>query len=124
MLWENKYKKSYSMICDLFLAHFISSSFTKNVLGYQNKQRKSIAYRNWYIEEKYTYIRILGANGSPHLLPTYVPDKVVLGEICYQTILQGSMLPWSKTKREFLFPMDFNLDITSLRILCRPGKRV
>jgi hypothetical protein len=33
--------------------------------------------------------QIYGANVAPHLFPKYVPDRLVMGEICYQTILQG-----------------------------------
>jgi hypothetical protein len=44
---------------------------------------------HWYLDEHATYIRVFGATGAPHILPAHVPDRLVVGEICYQTILQG-----------------------------------
>jgi len=44
---------------------------------------------DWYIERDFTYIRIYGATKAPHLLPKFVPERLVLREIAYQTILHG-----------------------------------
>ena len=41
------------------------------------------------MEERYTYIRIYGLTGTPHLLPSYVPDRLLLKEIAYQTGVKG-----------------------------------
>jgi hypothetical protein len=42
---------------------------------------------DWYLMEHGTYIRIYGAMKAPHLLPRYVPDKLVLQEVAYQTVI-------------------------------------
>ena len=39
--------------------------------------------------ENGTYIRVYGAMKSPHLLSWFVPDKLVLQEVTYQTIIHG-----------------------------------
>jgi hypothetical protein len=36
-----------------------------------------------------TYIRVYGVMKSPYLLPRFVPDKLVLQEVAYQTIIHG-----------------------------------
>ena len=36
-----------------------------------------------------TYIRIYNAMKPPHLLPRFVPDKLFLQEVAYQTIIHG-----------------------------------
>jgi hypothetical protein len=36
-----------------------------------------------------TYIRIYRATKAPHLLPRFVPDKLVLQEVAYQTVING-----------------------------------
>jgi hypothetical protein len=81
ILWENKYKKFYAMICDEFIAriHFIISR--------QNCPRLSVATKkmiskvgHWYLEEKKTYIRVFGATGAPHLILAYVSNHSMLGE--------------------------------------------
>jgi hypothetical protein len=36
-----------------------------------------------------TYIRVFGTMKPPHLLPWFMPDKLVLQEVAYQTIIHG-----------------------------------
>jgi hypothetical protein len=43
----------------------------------------------WYLDERSTIIRVFGATRGPHLLSAHVPDRLIVGEICYQAILQG-----------------------------------
>jgi hypothetical protein len=50
-----------------------------------------------------------GATGAPHLLPIYVPDRLVLGEICYQTILQGYNATLVKDKKRAFIPYGFHI---------------
>jgi hypothetical protein len=54
-----------------------------------SKQAKKIfnCIGNWYFEENHTYLRIYGAIIPPHLLLVYVPDKLVIREIFYHTII-------------------------------------
>jgi hypothetical protein len=57
------------------------------------------------LEEDYTYIKIYGAIASPHIFPI-VPDRLVVGEVAYQRVLQGfnaSLL--NEEKKEFSFHM-------------------
>lgn len=44
---------------------------------------------DWYLNEPSTDIRIYGATKAPHLLPKHVPERLVIREIAYQTILHG-----------------------------------
>jgi hypothetical protein len=59
------------------------------------------------LEERETYIRVFGATGAPHLLPIYVLDRLVLGEICYQTILQGYNATLAEDKKWAFIPYGF-----------------
>jgi hypothetical protein len=84
ILWENRYKFFYAMICDEFIArvHFII--FRKECPRLSATAKKMISkVGHWYFEETSTYIRVFGATGAPHLLPVHVPDRLILGEICY-----------------------------------------
>jgi hypothetical protein len=47
--------------------------------------------------------------GAPHLLPIYVPDRLVLGEIFYQTILQGYNTTLVKDKKRAFIPYGFHI---------------
>jgi hypothetical protein len=110
ILWENKYKKSYPMIYDLFLAKLYFIIFHQECPRLSKQAKKIISLiGNWYLEEKCTYFRIFGATGAPHLLPAYVPNILALGEICYQTILQGFNASLVKDKKRVFIPYGFQL---------------
>jgi hypothetical protein len=88
ILWENRYKRSYSLICDQFIAPIHFLLFKKECPRLSDAAKKVISkVGQWYLDECETYIRIFGATRAPHFLPIYVPDLMVLEEICYQTIL-------------------------------------
>jgi hypothetical protein len=44
---------------------------------------------DWYFMEHDMYIMVYGDMKSPHLLPWFVPEKLVLQEVAYQTVLNG-----------------------------------
>ena len=46
---------------------------------------------DWFIDEEFSYIIIYGCEGAPYLLPRYVPERLSLREITYQTISVGSV---------------------------------
>jgi hypothetical protein len=62
---------------------------------------------HWYLEETRTYIGILESTGAPRLLPIHVPDKLMLGGIFYQTILQGFHSSLVKEKKRVFIPYGF-----------------
>jgi hypothetical protein len=64
---------------------------------------------HWYLDERDTYIRVFGATRAPHLLPAHVPDRLVVGEICYQTILQGYNATLVKDKKRAFIPYGFHV---------------
>lgn len=43
----------------------------------------------WFGEEKFTYVRIFGSHAKPHVLPLYIPDKLLAREIAYQLTSKG-----------------------------------
>jgi len=45
--------------------------------------------RDWYLMEHGTYIRIYGAIKYLHLSPRFVPNRMVLQEIAFQTMIHG-----------------------------------
>jgi hypothetical protein len=61
------------------------------------------------LEETTTYIRVFGATGAPHLLPTHVLDKLIVEEIYYQTILQGYNATLVKDKKREFIPYGFHV---------------
>ena len=67
----------------------------------------SASYRK--TDERETYIKVFDATGAPHLLPIYVPDRLVLGEIFYQTILQGYNATLVKEKKQAFLSYGFHI---------------
>ena len=66
---------------------------------------------HWYLDERDTYIRVISAIRAPHLLPVYVPDRLIVGEICYQSILQGYNATLVKDKKWAFIPYGFQVGL-------------
>ena len=116
MLWKNKYKIYYAQICDFFMYRVYSL-----ILGWKcprlSKHPKKImaCIRNWYLEEKHTYLWIFGATNPPHLRPTYVHERFVVGEICYRSIMQGFKATLLKDKNRISIPFYFQIRNYTMR---------
>jgi hypothetical protein len=52
---------------------------------------------------------VFGVNGTPHLLPTHASNYLIVGEICYQTILQGYNATLVKDKNRASIPYGFHV---------------
>ena len=55
---------------------------------------------DWYFGESFTYIRVYGSNVT-HMLPKVVPDRLVLEEISFQTVIEGIYKKCAAPKRKF-----------------------
>jgi hypothetical protein len=110
ILWENKYKKSYCLICDEFIARIYFTIFKKEYPRLSATAKKMIEkIGHWYLDERDTYIRVFGAIGAPHLLPMHVPNRLVVGKICYHTILQGYNATLVKDNKQEFIPYGFHI---------------
>jgi hypothetical protein len=65
---------------------------------------------DWYLMEHGTYIRIYGAKKPPHLLPLFNPDKLVLQEVAYQTIIHGVRGILYRSKKSIWTPLPLYID--------------
>jgi hypothetical protein len=76
------------------------------------KTNQKYRLSNWplVLGRKVHHLKIFGATRAPHLLPAYVPDRMALGEICYQTILQGFNASLVKDKKMVFIPYGFQLE--------------
>jgi hypothetical protein len=80
VLWEKMYKKSYSLICDEFIAQIYFILFRKECPRLLAATKKMISkVGHWYLDERDTYIRVFGATKAPHLLLAHVSDHLVVG---------------------------------------------
>jgi len=62
---------------------------------------------DWYLGKYYSYIMVYGTSGAPHILPYFVPDRLLMREIAYQTMgTWVASLLLSSSKNVFpLFPI-------------------
>jgi hypothetical protein len=63
---------------------------------------------DWFIDEEFSYIRIYGCEGAPHLLPRYVPDRLALREIAYQIVGVGIVASLSRSQKKNGHPFQFH----------------
>jgi len=83
-LWEDNCKENFYDLCDYFLTSLYKSIFgyyPHRISPWSIKSLKIIG--DWYMRKCYTYVRIFGATGPPHMLPKYVPNKLLVREIAY-----------------------------------------
>jgi hypothetical protein len=110
ILWENKYKKFYTLICDEFITRIHFIIFKKECPRLSAAAKKMVAkVGHWYLDEFSTYIRVFGATVAPHILPAHVPDQLIVGEICYHAILQGYNATLVKEKKQAFIPYGFQV---------------
>jgi hypothetical protein len=107
-LWNINYKKYLYNICDYFLAplYTIIFGFPRYKISKEAMAgMKGIEY--WYLGKYYTYIRVYGSTGAPHLFPYFVQDHLLMREISYQTMGTGvtSLLLSNSKKLWPLFPV-------------------
>jgi hypothetical protein len=110
ILWENRYKKSYALICDEFISWIYFIIFKKECPRLSVAAKKMILkVGHWYLDETTTYIKVFGATRAPHILSAHVPNRIIVGEICYQTILQGYNATLVKNKKRAFIPYGFHV---------------
>jgi hypothetical protein len=110
ILWENRYKKYYALICDELISHIHFIVFKKECSRLSTTAKKMVAkVGQWYLDECLTYIMVFGATRAPHLLLAHVPYQLIVGEICYQTILHGYNAMLVKDKKRDFKPYSFHV---------------
>jgi len=110
-LWESRYKRNYFAICDEFMAPLYEILYNKPCPRITKEETDVLVHLSTrYLMDTYTHIMVYRATTPPHLLPKCVPNKLVLAEISYQTILCGfnSFLVKGIVKRLFI-PYNFSI---------------
>lgn len=62
------------------------------------------AMGNWFKEDKFTYIWVFGNATRPHVLPLYIPDKLLARELAYQITTAGTSKTL-RTSKKHLWPV-------------------
>jgi hypothetical protein len=90
-LWDINYKKYIYDIYEYFLVPLFIIIF--NHPPHRVSQGAIIVIKeigDWCIGKYYTYFKIYGCSQAPHILPKYVPKKLLAKEIAYQIVGDGT----------------------------------
>ena len=78
MLWKAHYKNHLYQICNSFMLPIDYAIFDKPAPRIPEEAEIDLTtVGNWFGEDKFTYIRVYGSLARPHVLPLYVPDKLL-----------------------------------------------
>jgi hypothetical protein len=104
-IWDIKYKSHFYEIFD----HLLSPLYTI-IFGFLRYRISSEAREgmkgivDWYLGKYYSYVRVYGTTESPHILPYFIPDLLLMREITHQTIrtwVSSFLMRNSKNLRPF-----------------------
>jgi len=103
-LWKSDYRHHLYQICNGFMLPIHHSIFDRPApkISYQ-AGIDLISIGRWFGEENFTYVRIFGSQANPHVLPLYVPDKLLAREIAYQITSEG-VAQTLKNKKKQVWP--------------------
>jgi hypothetical protein len=89
-LWEDKAKE---FVYEIF--NWVMVPMHVSIFGHlpprisDNITANLSSVADWYIEAKFSYIRVFGTSVPPYALPLFLPNKLVCREIAKQTVLSG-----------------------------------
>lgn len=88
-LWKSSYKDHLYQICNGFMVPIHYSIFDRPIPKISYLASFDLpAVASWFGEDCFTYIRVYGSQARPHVLPLYVPDKLLAREISYQIMAE------------------------------------
>ena len=89
-LWKAQFKNHVYIIFHGYMLPIYQTIFNQPPPRLSHKAKLDLSQiGNWFGEENFTYIRIFGSIFEPHVLPLYVPDKLLAQEISYQLTERG-----------------------------------
>ena len=101
MLWKAHHKDHLYKICNGFMLPIYYAIFYKPAPRISEEAGIDLtAVGNWFGEEKFTHIRLFGSLTKPHVLPVYVPDKLLARELAYQITIEGTSKTLRNSKKQ------------------------
>ena len=99
-LWDTNYVTMFYDIYESFLGWVYFLIFNKEAPTFSSKAKTLIATMgDWYVGDSFTYIRVFGSNAA-HMVPKFVPEKLVLEEISFQMVTEGIYNKCAAPKRK------------------------
>jgi hypothetical protein len=89
-LWEEKAKGLFYEICHSVVVPVHIALYGHPPPRISNRIMGNLGkLADWFIEEKFSYIKVFGCSVPPHALPRFLPDRLVCREVAYQTVTRG-----------------------------------
>ena len=115
-MWEDNFVPWICEICDLFLGSMYQIIFREDAPTFFERAKDLISlHGDWYVGEYLSYIRILG-NNKVHMLPIILPDRLVLQEVAYQTVIDGVFPKLAQSKRKAWPKFPSNMDFSFCKL--------
>jgi len=96
MLWSGNYIPHFYTICDRVMPRVYLTLFNEAPLRISHEAVATIRlFEHWYLEEYFTIIRFVG-NEEVDYLPWYMPNRLALREIGFQTVGTGAFSQLTK----------------------------
>lgn len=104
-MWESKFVPHFYKICHGVMLLIHKKIYYRDAPRFSQEAEVDILpVARWFEEELFTYIRVFGSIASPHVLPFYVPDKLMAREIAYQICSEGGMSKILKDSKKGIWP--------------------
>jgi len=104
-LWDSQFIPYFYQICHGIMLPLYRMLYDKDPPRCSPKAKVDILpIARWFGEKLFTYVRVFGSTASPHVLPLYIPDKLLAREITYQTYGEGGLTKDLKDKKKAIWP--------------------
>ena len=112
MLWEKVYMEDYELICIGLFATICQILFGKEAPCLSPQGQNIVKeYGYWYMTPDGVYIRIAGSTKTPHWLPHFVPNTLLLQEIAYQIYVNVVGASLHKNKKALCPPFPLSTGV-------------
>jgi len=116
MLWKAHYKDHLYQICNGFMLPIFYAIFDNPAPGISEEAEIDMTIvGNWFKEDKFTYIRVYGSLTRPHVLPLYVPDKLLARKLAYQITTAGTSKTLRTSKKQVWPTFPLRCSVYTLR---------
>ena len=112
MLWENKFKEDYELMCNGLFATIYQILFGEEASCLSPEGQRIVKeYGNGYMTPDKVYIRIESSTKAPHWLPHFVPDTLLLHEISYHTYVNDVLASLHRNMKGLWLPFPLPIGV-------------
>ena len=121
MLWENKYKEDYELICNGLSVTIYQILFGEEAPCLSPKGQRIVKeYGDWYMTSDGVYIRISSRTKPQHWLPHVVPNTLFLQDISIKHMWMVYLFLFIETRRVFGLCFLYRQKFVKFEILDKP----